>query len=62
MKLAYHAKNDNHGWRHIKTAPISCPEWHDADRWAYNFMIDNGEQVLTIGWNMYQLINDKATT
>lgn len=56
MKLAYHAKNDSHGWHHILTAPIDSPQWHDADRWAYNFMIDNGEQVLTIGWNMYQLV------
>jgi hypothetical protein len=59
MKLAYHAKNDNHGWHHVITEPIESPNWHDGDRWAYNFMIENGSLVVTLGFNMWQLVEDK---
>jgi len=59
MKLAYHTKTDTHGWHHVITAPIDAPDWHAQDIWAFNFMIENCKRVLTIGWNMYQLVDEK---
>jgi hypothetical protein len=62
MKLAYHSKNDNHGWHHVITASIDAPSWNEYDIWAYNHMMQTGEQVVTLGWNMWQLVNDIEVT
>jgi hypothetical protein len=58
MQLAYHAKHSD-GWHHIITAPIDDKKaWNDQDIWAFNFMIDNGTRVVTMGYTMWQLIED----
>ena len=64
MKLAYHYKNDKHGWHHVMTAPIDDlnANWHSGDKWAYEFMLEQGTQVLIMGFNMWQLVNDNEVT
>ena len=59
-KLAYHYKNDSHGWRHAMTSPINAPDWHDQDRWAYAQMIEQGTTSLVMGWNMWELVQERA--
>lgn len=56
MKVAYHAKNEREGWRHICTHELHSPAWSKQDQVWIDEMLQNGDQVITIGWNMYQLI------
>lgn len=59
-KLAYHYKNDSHGWRHVRTSPINAPDWHAQDRWAYAQMVEQGTTSLVMGWNMWELVQERA--
>ena len=59
-KLAYHAKSDAHGWKHIVTTRIDAPEWSDWDRQAYRHMMEQGTSSLVMGWNMWELVQEHA--
>jgi hypothetical protein len=59
-KLAYHAKSDAHGWKHIVTTRIDAPEWSDWDRQAYRHMMEQGTTSLVMGWNMWELVQERA--
>ena len=56
--IAYHAKNDKHGWAEVCRYPLNSPEWSAQHRVWIDELIQQGEWVLTCGWNMYQVIKE----
>ena len=58
MIIAYHAKNDKHGWHEVCRHPIDSPAWGKFDLSMIAEMIKNGHEVLTCGWNMYQIVRE----
>jgi hypothetical protein len=60
MLIAYHAKNDNHEWHHVITAPHDDPTWSgNQNQFAINHMLETGVMVLTMGWNMWQIVKSQ---
>ena len=57
MIAIYHKKSEIRGWREVFRAPIESDAWTNADRWAINHLLENGEQVLTMGWDMWEIKN-----
>jgi hypothetical protein len=55
MIVIYHAKDDRNGWREIYRAPIDSTHWNKQDRWAIDHLLEHGEQVLTMGEDMWEL-------
>ena len=57
--IAYHAKSEFRGWHEVCRHPADWSGWHDADRAMINELLKHGEQVVTLGWNMYQIVKEK---
>ena len=58
--IAYHAKQELRGWNEVCRYPADWEGWHAFDRSMIDHLLTHGEQVVTCGWNMYQLITEKA--
>ena len=58
--IAYHAKNEHTGWREICREPADWAGWHYFDKSMIEELLKNGSQVVTCGWNMYQLIGEQT--
>lgn len=56
--IAYHAKSEIRGWNEVCRYPADWEGWHKFDRNMINEMLENGHDVITIGWNMYQVIHE----
>ena len=54
--IAYHAKNERHGWAEVCRHPADWAGWHDFDRGMIAELFKTGSTVVTIGWNMYQIV------
>jgi hypothetical protein len=54
--IAYHAKKDNTGWREVCQHPADWEGWHPFDKGMIKEMLEQGHSVVTIGWNMYQVV------
>jgi len=54
--IAYHAKNDLHGWYEVCRYPADWDGWHKFDQMMIGEMLREGQTVVTCGWNMYQVI------
>ena len=54
--IVYHAKNDKTGWNEVCRHPLDSIQWTPQHKVFIDEMINQGEWVLTIGWNMYQII------
>ena len=54
--VAYHAKNDKQGWHEVCRGPIDSPIWSKQDRVWIDELLQQGDWVLTCGWNMYQIL------
>jgi hypothetical protein len=54
MIVIYHAKMTD-GWREIYRAPIGSSHWNKQDRWAIDHLLEHGEQVLTMGEDMWEI-------
>jgi hypothetical protein len=55
MIVIYHKKSELRGWNEVFRAPIDSEAWTTADRGAINHLLEHGEQVLTMGWDMWEL-------
>lgn len=53
--VVYHRKSELRGWHEVFRAPIDSQCWNNADRGAINHLLEHGEQVLTLGWDMWEL-------
>lgn len=47
------------GWAQLKSAPIDSTSWDSADRDMIDWMCQNGENVVTIGHDMYEIVTPK---
>jgi len=56
--IAYHARKDNTGWREVCQHPADWEGWHPFDKGMIQELLKQGSQVVTCGWNMYQIISD----
>ena len=44
------------GWGQCKCAPIDSPSWDKADREWIDWMLQQGQSVVTIGHDMYHIV------
>jgi len=56
--IAYHEKHERNGWGEVCRHPATWEGWHDFDRSMIAELIKNGSEVITCGWNMYQVIKE----
>jgi hypothetical protein len=56
--IAYHARKDNTGWREVCRYPADWEGWHATDKSMIDELLTQGHSVVTLGWNMYQVITD----
>jgi len=56
--IAYHAKHEHRGWSEVMRERADWIGWNKADKSMIDEMLEQGEQVVTLGWNMYQLIKE----
>jgi hypothetical protein len=59
--IAYHAKNDKVGWHEVLRESADWIGWNTADRSMINHLILSGEFVVTLGWNMYEVVREKVS-
>lgn len=55
LTVIYHSKNDKHGWQEVCRGPIDSPIWSKQDRVWIDELLQQGDWVLTCGWNMYEI-------
>ena len=58
--IAYHAKRELRGWSEVCRYFADWEGWHDFDKSMIRELLNTGDQVVTCGWNMYQIINEVA--
>jgi len=58
--IAYHAKSELRGWNEVCRYPADWEGWHSFDKSMIAELLKNGSQVVTCGWNMYQVVNDSV--
>ena len=58
--IAYHAKHELRGWSEVCRYPANWAGWHAFDRSMISELLREGHQVVTCGWNMYQVVPDHA--
>jgi phage portal protein BeeE len=56
--IAYHTKNDHHGWYEVCIHPADWHGWHDFDRSMIDELLREGHTVVTCGWNMYEVVQE----
>jgi len=54
--IAYHAKSEIRGWNEVCRHPADWEGWHSFDRSMIDELLSQGHQVVTCGWNMYQVV------
>jgi hypothetical protein len=54
--IAYHAKSESRGWQEICRHPADWQGWNYTDRSMIKELLEQGELVVTLGWNMYQVV------
>ena len=59
--IAYHSRKDNTGWREECRQPADWSGWHAFDKGMIEELLKTGDQVVTIGWNMYQIVRKEVT-
>jgi hypothetical protein len=57
--IAYHDKNEIRGWSEVMREKANWKGWNEIDRSMINHLLHTGECVVMLGWNMYQIIEDK---
>jgi hypothetical protein len=55
MLINYHAKNDRQGWHFVCSYPLDSDQWGKTDRAFIDEMLKHGHQVITCGWNMWEI-------
>lgn len=58
MLINYHAKNDKQGWHLVCSHPLDSDQWGETDRSFIDEMLKHGHQVITCGWNMWEIAPD----
>jgi ribosome biogenesis protein Tsr3 len=58
MIINYHAKHERDGWRLVCSYPLDSEQWGRQDRVFIDEMLKHGHQVITCGWNMWEIAPD----
>ena len=58
--IAYHAKHELRGWSEVCRYPADWVGWNTFDRNMILELLKHGHNVVTCGWNMYQIVNEKV--
>lgn len=58
MLINYHAKNEKLGWHFVCSYPLDSDQWGKTDRAFIDEMLKHGHQVITCGWNMWEIAPD----
>jgi len=53
--IIYHQKTETEGWHEVNQHTADWQGWHEFDKGMIQELLKNGSQVVTCGWNMYQL-------
>jgi len=56
--IAYHAKHELRGWSEVCRYPADWEGWNNVDKSMIKELLNNSDHVVTLGWNMYQIINE----
>jgi hypothetical protein len=59
MLINYHAKNEKQGWHLVCSYPLDSEQWGKTDRSFIDEMLKQGHQVITCGWNMWEIAPDE---
>ena len=57
--IAYHAKSELRGWTEVCRYPADWDGWNDADRSMIQEIFNTGDHVVTLGWSMWELIQER---
>jgi hypothetical protein len=57
--IAYHAKSELRGWNEVCRHPVDWDGWNDADRSMIQEIFNTGDYVVTLGWSMWELIQER---
>ena len=57
--IAYHAKSELRGWHEVMRESADWSGWNNIDKGMIDHLMSTGDSVVTLGWNMYQVIIDK---
>jgi hypothetical protein len=58
--IAFHIKTETSGWKEVFRHSFDWLGWDKHDRSMIEHLLNNGSDVVTIGWNMYQLVKEKS--
>jgi hypothetical protein len=61
MLINYHAKNEKQGWHLVCSYPLDSDHWGKIDRSFIDEMLKQGHQVITCGWDMWEIAPDGLT-
>ena len=56
--IAYHAKSERRGWSKVMQERADWSGWNNADRSMIDYLLQSGQYVVTLGWNMYQIVKE----
>jgi hypothetical protein len=54
--IAYHVKIEIRGWHEVLRESADWPGWNQTDRNMIDHLICTGDTVVTLGWNMYEVV------
>ena len=58
MLIAYHSRTSE-GWQEVCRHPIDSDAWSLADQIWIKEMLSAGQMVLTVGWNMWNVVKEE---
>ena len=56
--IAYHAKSERRGWSEVLRERADWTGWNTADKSMIDYLLQSGQYVVTLGWNMYQIVKE----
>ena len=56
--IALHSKSELRGWNEVLRERADWAGWNPADKSMIDHLLQTGDYVATIGWSMYQVINE----
>ena len=56
MMIVCHTRDEDNGWREMYRYEHDAPEWSEQEKVWINHMLEQEQDYLTCGWNMFQII------
>ena len=58
--IAHHIKTERSGWQEAYRHSFDWLGWSPVERSMIEQMLNNGDYVVTLGWNMYELVKEQS--